>query len=190
MRPDALLRRLPLALALVCGVAFAAAPAWKDLSREQQAVIAPSLVTQGGSYDALPEARRAALALGAERWLSMSGAERVNATRQFTRWQQMSAAEKAAVIEQRSRYRRMTPAERKALLETQRQFEQLDVRQQQALRDEFNTLLPAADGLEGLPSTTPPGTPGTPQPGPTPGVSTLPNLPSSGALGNTLSSTR
>jgi hypothetical protein len=106
-----------------------AAPSWRDLSPEQQQIIAPALVSQGGDFDRLPEPRRMALAKGAERWLAMSPPQRAVATEQFRRWQQLDSAEKRVVLERRERFRKMTPAQRKALLDTQRRFEQLTLQQ-------------------------------------------------------------
>lgn len=179
MRPDLLLRRgaaVLLALLMASGSATAA-PAWKDLSAEQQQLIAPALTSQGGDFDKLSEPRRAALAKGAERWLAMSPAQRTNATQQFQRWQQMNREEKLAVLEKRERFRKMTPAQRRALLDTQRRFEQLTLQQQQELRNEFSELAPQLVDELAAQSVTAPTTPTTPTP---PGPIGLP----SGSLAN------
>lgn len=180
MRVESVLRRCaPLAMAcmlLGAGVAIAA-PAWKNLDTQQQALIRPALQSQGGNFDALPEARRDALVKGADRWLTMTPDQRGKATRQFQQWQQLSAGQKATVLQRRERFRRMTPEQRKALLDTQKQFLEMPLQQQSELYNRFNELQPGLGGLTTQPITPPssPATPGTT----TPAV----GLPSSGGNG-------
>lgn len=152
MRLDLLLRGISLGLsgALLLSNAALAAPAWKQLSPQQQALITPALQSQGGNFDKLPEARRAALIKGADRWLSMSPAQRNTATQQFQQWQRLSGQEKALVLERRERFRKLSPEQRKALLDTQQQFLKMPLEQQQDLRTEFDAL--SVDALPAQPS--------------------------------------
>ena len=161
MRLDLLVRRVGLILASVVlsSSAALAAPAWKQLSAQQQALITPALQSQGGNFDQLPETRRAALVKGADRWLAMSPAQRNTATQQFQQWQQLSGREKTLVLERRERFRKLSPEQRKALLDTRHQFQQMPLEQQQELRNEFKDLI-----IDGLPSQPSFGTPGSPVP--------------------------
>lgn len=184
MRPNSFLRRC--ALVLGCSVMAAsvawAAPAWRELTNSQQALIKPALLSQGGDFDKLPESRRAALVKGADRWLAMSPAQRTTATQQFRQWQQLSAIDKVAVLEMRERFRRLSPDQRKALLDTQKQFRALPLQQQKDLRDEFKELqpLPQLDVLPMQPSLDTPGStaPGSSPPFGLPGTT----LPSNGTV--------
>lgn len=168
MRPNSFVRRCALVLGcsvMAAGVAWAA-PAWRELTNSQQALIKPALLSQGGDFDKLPESRRAALVKGADRWLAMSPEQRTTATQQFQQWQQLSVADKVAVLQMRERFRKLSPVQRKALLDTQKQFRGMPLEQQKDLRDEFNELqpLPQLDGLPMQPSLS---TPGTTAPGST-----------------------
>ena len=178
MRPDSSLRRWIITLTgglLAVGVAVAAPVLWQQLSGEQQSLIKPALLTQGGDFDKLSEPRRSALVKGADRWLAMTPAQRTTATQQFQQWQQLSPAQKAAVLERRERFRKMTPDQRKALLDTREQFLDMSIEQQADLRDEFADLQPQLEGLTGQPLTpTTPATPGTTSPLGLP-TTTLPN---------------
>lgn len=160
MRLDLLLRRscLTLASALLVSSVVLAAPAWKQLTAQQQALITPALLSQGGDFDKLSEPRRTALVKGADRWLMMSPAQRATATQQFQQWQQLSAREKTLVLERRERFRKLSPEQRKALLDTQRQFQKMPLEQQQELRSEFNEL-PVDTALPSDPTFSAPGTP-------------------------------
>lgn len=159
MHLDLLLRRvgLTLASAMLSSSVVLAAPAWKQLSAQQQALITPALLLQGGDFDKLPEPRRAALVKGADRWLAMSPAQRNTATQQFQQWQQLSSSEKTLVLERRERFRKLSPEQRKALLDTQHKFQLMPLEQQQELRSEFNEL--PVDGLPSQPSFSTPGAP-------------------------------
>lgn len=183
MRPDHLRRWASLfAFGLLAAGAVFAAPAWKQLTSAQQALIQPALISQGGDFDKLPEPRRAALVKGADRWLAMSSEQRTVATQQFQQWQQLSNAEKLSVLERRERFRKLSPEERKALLETQKQFLEMPLKQQQELQSEFQELAPH---LEALPTQSF-GAPGSPAPGTTSPLGLpLNSLPSSNAAGVT-----
>lgn len=165
MRPDLLLRRALLTLvgSLFCIGSALAAPEWKNLSPQQQALITPALKSQGGDFDKLPEPRRSALVKGAERWLAMSAAQRVKATQQFSQWQRLDTAEKIRVLEQREQFRRLSPDQRRALLDTQQQFLDLTADRQAELRNEFTELQAALSNLPSQafspPSSPSPGTP-------------------------------
>jgi len=151
MRPNSSLRRMAWVLAgclLGAGVTVAA-PAWKQLTEGQQALIEPALRAQGGDFDTLPEARREALMRGADRWLAMTPEQRGLATQQFQRWQQLSAAERVLVLERRERFRKMPAEQRKTLLDTHKQFLNLPLQQQADLRDQFKDL---ETTFEGFPS--------------------------------------
>lgn len=139
MRPDSSLRRAAwvLAACLLGTGATLAAPAWTQLTERQQALIEPALRTQGGNFDALPEARREALVRGADRWLAMSPEQRNVASQQFQRWQQLSTAERVQVLERRERFRKLPADQRKALLEAQKQFLEMPLQQQAELRNQF-----------------------------------------------------
>lgn len=180
MRPDRPRRRwaaLIGGLFAVVGVALAA-PRWNELDVRVQALLGPALQSQQTTFDQLPEARRAALVTGANRWLAMSPEQRVTATRQFQVWQQMNATERAAVLERRERFRQLPSDERRALLETRRQFDELPTSLQEQLRAEFEQLQPTLDGL-GSPSFSAPSSPA-------PGDSAPLALPPSVVPGNTL----
>lgn len=182
MRPDSFLHR---SLLIAAGTAFTvglalAAPAWQSLTSSQQALIKPALLTQGGDFNQLPEARRTALVKGADRWLAMTPQQRTTATQQFNQWQLMSAAEKVAVLQRRERFRKLTPDQRKALLDTQKQFLEMPLQKQQELQDQFKDLQPQLDTLPSQPFATP----GSPSPGttaplglPTSNLPNSPNLP-------------
>ena len=181
MRPNALLRRVVLALAATVfntGAALAA-PSWNTLDARQQALIKPALQSQGGDFDQLSEPRRAALVKGADRWLAMTPSQRTTATQQFQQWQRLGAEQKVAVLERRERFRKLSPEQRKALLETQKQFLEMPLQQQTDLREQFKDVQPAFDGLPSQPFGTPssPTAPGSPAPLGLP----VTGLPSSGA---------
>ena len=181
MRPDSSRRWWMLALTgglLVATVAVAATPAWNQLNSKQQTLIKPALLTQGGDFDKLPEARRQALLNGADRWLSMSPEQRTLATRQFNQWQQLSAAEKMAVLERRERFRKMSADERKALLDTRDRFLEKTAHEQAELQEEFANIQPQLDGLTSQPLMSPsPDAPGSTSPLGLPATT----LPSNGA---------
>lgn len=167
MRPDALLRRFVLVLAAtVFGAAAWAAPTWNTLDARQQALIKPALQSQGGNFDQLSEARRAALVTGADRWLAMTPSQRATATQQFQQWQRLGAEQKAVVLERRERFRKLSPEQRKALLETHKQFLEMPLQQQTDLREQFKDLQPVFDGLPAQPFGTPasPSAPSSPAP--------------------------
>lgn len=177
MRPDSPLRRWIIALTgglLAIGAAAAAPALWHQLSNEQQTLIKPALLTQGGDFDKLPEQRRTALVKGADRWLAMTPAQRTTATQQFQQWQLLSPAQKVAVLERRERFRKMTPDQRKALLDTREQFLDMSLEKQTELRDEFADLQPQLEGLTGQPLT--PATPSAPN-SPSPFGLPITNLP-------------
>lgn len=164
MRAKAVIRRRATALWLVALLgatsALAAAPVWTDLSNQEQALIGPALLSQKTTFDALPEARRSALAAGARKWLGMNEQQRAIATRQLQEWQAMSPAEKQAALERRERFRKLSSGEQQSLLNVRRQYLALpdDVKSQ--LRDQFS----ATTGLGGTdtltaPSFSPPATP-------------------------------
>jgi len=164
VRPDSFLRSCAFVIALtLLGVGSAwAAPTWNELNNRQQALIKPSLQSEGGDFDSLSEPRRAALVKGADRWLAMTAEQRIVATEQFQQWRRLSTAEKLAVLDRRDRFRKMGPDQRKALLDTHKQFLESSLQRQQELRDIFNRLP--------VPTTSLPSQPfGTPQP-PTPGA--------------------
>jgi hypothetical protein len=72
------------------GTAIAAAPAWNELSTEQQAV----LESVRDRWDTLPEARRETLLRGAERWQQMTPEARDNARARLDRWRQLDARQR------------------------------------------------------------------------------------------------
>ncbi len=148
MRLDSLLRRSALILATtLMGVGIAlAAPAWKQLTAPQQALIEPALKSQG-AFDTLSEPRRNALVKGADRWLAMTPEQRTAATRQFQQWQQLNTAEKVAVLERREQFRKLSSEQRKTLLDARKNYLDLPLQQQINLREQFNQLQSPFDGL-------------------------------------------
>lgn len=177
MRTDSLIRRCVLILTATlfgAGVVLAA-PAWKDLNSRQQAMIKPSLISQGGDFDRLPLQRREALVKGADRWLGMTPEQRTTATQQFQQWQLLSAQQKVSALERRERFRKLSPEQRKALLETHKQFLEMPLQQQTELHNEFNDLQQNINGLPAQPFATPTSpTPGSTVPLGLP-VTTLPS---------------
>ncbi|MDO9451302.1 MAG: DUF3106 domain-containing protein [Stagnimonas sp.] len=170
MRLDSLLRRSALILTTtLMGVGIAlAAPAWKQLTAPQQALIEPALKSQG-AFDTLPEPRRNALVKGADRWLAMTPEQRTAATRQFQQWQQLNTVEKVAVLERREQFRKLSSEQRKTLLDARKHYLDLPLQQQINLKEQFNLI---QSPFEGLP--THPFAPATPT---APGSSSVFGLP-------------
>lgn len=180
MRPDGRTRVWPVLLAaLWWSAASAATPAWKDLTPAQQAVIAPALKLQGVGFDQLPEARRAVLLTGADRWLAMSEQQRAVATRQLQEWQAMSPAEKRLALEKREQFRRLSPDEQQLLLKKHREFMMLPDAAKSQLRNQFDQTRNPAVGAAGMPDSAMP--PALSMP-PLPVLPPLSTTPSAGAL--------
>ena len=178
MRPETHSRVWPVVLAaLWWGAASAATPAWKDLTPAQQAVIAPALKLQGLGFDQLPEARRAILLTGADRWLAMNQSQRAQATRQLQEWQAMSPAEKRLALERREQFRRMSPEEQQQLLQKQREFMLLPDATKAQLRNQFDQS--RDPGTTGMSDATLPPILSTP---PLPVLPPLPTTPSTGTF--------
>lgn len=164
MRLDSLLRRSALIIATtLMGVGIAlAAPAWKQLTSRQQALIEPALKAQPGGFDSLPEPRRNALVKGADRWLAMTPEQRTAATRQFQQWQQLNTVEKVAVLERREQFRKLSAEQRKTLLDTHKYYLDLPLQQQINLKEQFSLLQAPFEGLPSSPLTpTTPNAPGS-----------------------------
>lgn len=164
MRLDSLLRRSALILTTtLMGVGIAlAAPAWKQLTAYQQALIEPALKSEGSAFDTLSEPRRNALVKGADRWLAMTPEQRTAATRQFQQWQQLNTVEKVAVLERREQFRKLSAEQRKTLLDARKHYLDLPLQQQINLKEQFNLIQSPFEGLPTSPFTpTTPTAPGT-----------------------------
>lgn len=183
MRPD-IRHTLAVLLLALMPAAFAAAPAWQNLSPEQQAVVAPTLKGGSETFDRLPDTRRQALAEGARRWLEMSPEQRLEASHQFNTWQRMDTAQRRAALDRRERFRQLPRAEQERLLRERRRFESLPRVEQERLRQSFRESLQQrgmdalnvpADGLmpptlPSIPTLPPPTTTPSPMPSTTPGL--------------------
>lgn len=123
---------------LMCAAAVADGVTWSQLSDEQRVVLRQFEQT----FDSMPADRRERLSRGAERFATMTPAERRQSRDRFMKWRELSDERRALIRERAEIFRNLSPEEQQRIREHYRRFHEMKRERREMLRERYQRMTP------------------------------------------------